>query len=78
MEIDIVAESIDGEALLPGEAKWGATTGEAHRAGLIEESARLPFTQGKQVIAACWAGKNSGGKEDKGTITPSQVLAVLR
>jgi hypothetical protein len=71
------AESVDGDAILIGEAKWGELDPAAWRARCEEMSPSLPFTQGRPVVAACWVGNPSRGS--RGTVlTPDDVLRVLR
>jgi hypothetical protein len=51
LEIDVVAESIDGEALLVGECKWtNPEMASVLAKQLVEKSGLLPFAQNRKVI----------------------------
>jgi AAA+ ATPase superfamily predicted ATPase len=76
-EIDIVAESLDGTAILLGEAKWGVIDVHACRSKLEAVSANLPFIKGKKVVTACWVGR-APATAGKAVISPVMVLKVLR
>ena len=77
-EIDIVAESIDGSAILLGEAKWGKTDVAHQLEKLLAAAPGLSFTKGKKVVTACWVGAESRLREQETCITPAKVLDVLR
>lgn len=51
MELDVVAESIDGNALLVGECKWTnpEMAGELHKK-LMDKVSLLPFARGKEIV----------------------------
>ncbi|MDE7466001.1 MAG: ATP-binding protein [Muribaculaceae bacterium] len=51
MEFDVMAESLDGSALLVGECKWTnpEIAGELHKK-LLEKAGRLSFAQNKEII----------------------------
>lgn len=76
MELDVVAESIDGNALLVGECKWTnpEIAGELH-AKLMDKVSLLPFARGKEIIAVLFL-KNSS-KDDADAINilyPQDVI----
>lgn len=77
VELDIVAESIDGKTILIGECKW--STGENGRllTRLLEKIAgSLPFTQGKNVIFKLFT--KTRPEEDQGnSLLPADVLGLL-
>lgn len=78
-EIDIVARSLDGSAILLGEAKWGDANEEAICAKLRDFAGTLAFTRGKQVITACWTGREPARKKSSDfVITPRMALDTLR
>ncbi len=79
-EIDLVAESFDGSALLIGEAKWRARTNpEEVLARLAAVAAGMPWTQGKKVVLACWQ-KGTVRRRTRALhcVTPDMVLGALR
>lgn len=79
-EIDVVAESMDGKAILLGEVKWGsATRPEQVHTRLHALSEKLLFCRGAHVIYAYWtaAGVNRSRKECE-VIDAHQVLDALQ
>ncbi len=77
VELDIVAESIDGKSILIGECKW--TTGENGRVltNQLEKLAKsLPFTQGKQLIVKLFT-KTRPDEDQGNSLLPADVLALL-
>ena len=79
MEIDVVAESEDGEAILVGEAKWSKTHSPAVTvAALRRKAERLPQLSGRRLVLALWL--RSGPKQVDGVriYTPADVLRKLR
>lgn len=79
MEFDVVAESLDGRAVLVGEVKW---TGERSdpdsvAADLVARVTHAPFLKGRKVVTALWmrSGKTVTGIE---VATPDQVLDCLK
>jgi AAA+ ATPase superfamily predicted ATPase len=65
LEIDVVAESIDGKNILIGEAKWGENTNRESVAGkLFQHAQMLPFTQKATVIYAIWSPNFTPGSLD--------------
>ena len=79
MEFDVVAESLDGQAVLFGEVKWTGerSSPEAVAADLMARVARAPFLRGRKVVTALWmrSGKVASGIA---VITPDKVLDCLR
>ena len=80
IEIDIVASSEDGTALLVGEAKLRLSPQDWNRqaTALKEKAARFPAAQGRRVIPAIWCA--AGGKPPSGVwaVEAKRVLAALR
>jgi AAA+ ATPase superfamily predicted ATPase len=78
LEIDVVAESLDGEAVLVGEAKW---TARADARSLVAElrrkAANLPLVRSRPLQFALWLKANVTAS-DVAVIVPSQVLTSLR
>jgi uncharacterized protein len=79
MEIDLVAESETGDALLVGEVKWSAAKRIPATLAELEGKARkLPFAQGRRIYAALWLKESARGENSGRVVTPRQVLAALR
>lgn len=80
MELDLVAHSLDGEALLFGEVKWETQTDlHAVRARLQVCAQQFPHTTGKRTILACWMKEGTThGSSDLTVIRPADVLGVLQ
>lgn len=75
-EVDVVAESLDGESVLVGEAKWAARADIPRwRAELRERAERAPFLRGRKLVCALWVKR---GPEDSDVITPEMVMHALR
>jgi hypothetical protein len=78
IEVDVVAESVDGRAVLMGEVKWGAAGGSAAaRRKLIEAAGRCPFVRGREVVPALWT-RRRGRCEGMTVLSPDDVLDVMR
>lgn len=60
MEFDVMAESIDGKALLVGECKWTnpEIASEVHRK-LVDKVSRLPFAKGKEIVTVLFLKNES-------------------
>jgi AAA+ ATPase superfamily predicted ATPase len=80
MELDLVAESTDGTALLLGEVKWMAAPALRHPWVALERKAdRLALTEGKQVFLGVWTPSGSGRfGRGVGHFGPQEVLQALR
>ncbi|OVE81914.1 hypothetical protein BVY04_02135 [bacterium M21] len=81
MELDLVAESFDGTALLIGEVKWEKTTNLQRVTEKLNESiANFPLVKGKKVIPVVWLkqGDSRKAEPDVHVVTPADALAVLR
>lgn len=79
-EIDVVAESVDGKAMLLGEVKGTVRAREAqavaHRLDALAE--RLPCTQGRTIVKALWARTPVRGVDGLQVIGPKDVMGALR
>jgi AAA+ ATPase superfamily predicted ATPase len=79
MEFDVVAESLDGQAILVGEVKWtGARSSpDAVAADLMARVELAPFVHGRKVIPALWmrSGKTASSVE---VVTPDTLLVGLK
>lgn len=79
LEVDLVAESEAGDAVLVGEAKWAAGGGATRALAELERKAeRLPFVSGRPVFAALWLRTAGRGPASERVVTPRAVLAVMR
>jgi AAA+ ATPase superfamily predicted ATPase len=79
MEVDLVAESAAGDALLVGEVKWSVPKAVPEALAELERRAKnLPFAAGRQVLVALWLKEGVRGKAGRQVITPRRVLAGLR
>lgn len=79
VEVDLVAESEDGSAVLLGEAKWqdGLQPGRL-LSELRSRASRLPFIGGRRVYYGLWLKAKVSAPEDVQVFTPRQVLDALR
>ena len=80
LEIDIVAESVDGKAILLGEAKWSSgRQARAAAAELVSKARTFPLAAGRKVHTALWLRESAGRKKPEiRIVTPTDVLRVLR
>jgi uncharacterized protein len=80
VEVDVVAESLDGKTLLIGEVKWHAGKSDlqqaARRLRALCES--LPFVNKRRVVLGIWTSEKMMPCDDVLVFTPEDVLAVLR
>ncbi|HEX4953577.1 MAG TPA: ATP-binding protein [Thermoanaerobaculia bacterium] len=79
LEVDVVAESLDGHALLIAEVKWTATQStERLLLDLAAKAERLPLAQGREVLLRLWLRTSAPEAPAETVVTPRQVLDVLR
>jgi AAA+ ATPase superfamily predicted ATPase len=79
LEVDLVAESAAGDALLVGEVKWASPDDPARLLQELErKAARLPFAAGREIFTALWLKASVRGPLNRQVMTPQQVLAGLR
>ena len=81
MEIDVLAESEDGSALLVGEVKWSRRVDwRREEATLRRKVANLPLAQDREVCLGLWTPTASprAGTRAVGRFTAREVLASLR
>jgi hypothetical protein len=81
LELDVVAESTDGRALLLGEVKWGAETDVRRLAAdLATKAARFPLAAGRTLCLGLWLARRPTRKGTRGieVFGPAEVLDVLR
>ena len=81
MEVDLVAEDLEGKALLLGEVKWR----ERPDQGVLFERLRycaenFPRSRGRKVILGAWLKQGGGADPRPGefVVDPEGTLAVLR
>jgi len=79
IELDIVAESMDGKYVLIGEAKWAEKSNITRISAKLENYAvRLPFVKGRKIVLAYWL-KNVPEEESPCHIfTAGDVLECLK
>ncbi|RPI09240.1 MAG: ATP-binding protein [Zetaproteobacteria bacterium] len=76
LEVDIVAESTDGTALLVGEVQWSSRADpQPLRTELQHKVARMPLAHRREVLTGIWtpAGTGRGGH-----FGPRDILRALR
>lgn len=80
MEIDVVAESEDGRALLVGEVKWSRRLDwRREELALQRKASNLPLARGREACLAIWApGATPRGRGDVKRFAAQDVLASLR
>ena len=80
MELDVVAEAVDGSAVLVGEAKWEIASDVGRlTAELSRKAERLPLVEGRTVVPVLFL-RSRPDQVPTGCIylTPEDVLPVLR
>ncbi len=78
MELDLVAESVDGDSLLVGEVKWAAPRDlGAALEQLSRKAARLPALRGRKVCLALWLKAAPATALGCEVVLPEQVMAAL-
>jgi hypothetical protein len=79
LEIDILAESEDGEALLFGEAKWSAAPPKPNLVRALRDKAeRFPHLAGRRIVLGLWLKRPTRALRGADVFSPRQVLHVLR
>lgn len=79
MEIDVVAASDDGKALLLGETSWTrAGDGKALLQRLRRKAENYPGAGRREIVLALWLRTGPRSLEKTPIFTPDQVLRVLR
>ena len=74
-EIDVVCQSVDGEYVLIGEAKWSSVTkAEQILFRLKENAAQLPLKKEQKLIFALWHKGKAGSKGELHCIGPARIL----
>lgn len=78
LELDLVAESLDGDELLVGEVKWSMPRDPARLLWELEaKAARCPIVGGRKVHPVLWLRDRAEGMDER-VVTPGSVLGALR
>jgi AAA+ ATPase superfamily predicted ATPase len=82
LELDVVAESVDGRSVLVGEVKWGqhAKNSRGLHGQLLEKARRCPALQGRKIFTTCWlgGGGTTDGEEQSIVFGEEETLEALR
>ena len=79
MEIDVVAEGHDDQALLLGEAKWTNKLDAARVfAELRHKADQFPLAKGRDVFLAIWSKRPSRETKRGVLVSPQRVVEALR
>ena len=78
IELDVVAQSIDGKKLLVGECKW--TEGEDAGRLIYELTAKarkLPFLKGQEIVPVLFLKQKPLRESDALVITPQEIIDAI-
>jgi len=79
IEIDVVAESTNGKALLVGECKWTESENAPRLIYELEEKAqKLPFSKGKTIIPCLFLKTNPVDKITQRVFLPDDIVKMLK
>ncbi len=79
IEIDLIAESTDGKALLIGECKWTERENAARLLFELETKAeRLPFAQGKKIIPCLFLKNFPVDNPTQNIYLPNDIIMMLK
>ena len=79
MEIEVVAESMDGKSILFGEAKWEKKTNVALVMEKLSAHAEIfPKTGGRKIVLAAWCKHPVNATEQAIIFDPDSVLGTLK
>lgn len=78
VEIDIVAESEQGDALLLGEVAWSRSSPERLIEELRRKAGNLPITKDRRIFLAAWTRSGAGHVRGTRIFGPEDVLRALR
>jgi AAA+ ATPase superfamily predicted ATPase len=80
MEVDIVSESLDGQSILFGEAKWEMRTNFKRVIDKLNYCAHnFPHTNGRKVVLAYWLKEfDKGVSATEIVLRPEEVITALR
>ena len=79
VEVDVLAESTDGMALLVGECKWTEGENAARLLFELEEKVKkLPFTAGKIIVSCLFLKTAPADEPPPRLFLPEDVVEMLR
>lgn len=78
MEVDVVAESTDGRALLLGEVRWTDGSMKDEAGALARRAANFPEAGGRTIHLALWLKRRRPPTHGAAIFTPADVLGALR
>ena len=79
IEIDVIAESIDGKVILAGECKWTEAENGARLIHDLEEKVKkLPFTKGKLIIPCLFLKNNPIDNFTSKVFLPHDIVTMLK
>ncbi len=79
IEIDLIAESIDGKALLVGECKWTESENAERMLFELETKAeKLPFAQGKKIIPCLFLKNSPIDNFTQNIYLPNDIIMMLK
>jgi hypothetical protein len=78
MEIDVVADSTDGKALLLGEVRWSDGAMKDEAGALALRAANFPDARGRTICLALWLKRRRSPSHGAAIFTPPDVLRLLR
>jgi len=79
MEIDVVAESTDGKALLVGECKWTESENAARLFFELEAKAqKLPIAKGKKIISCLFLKYEPNDRTNEKVYLPDDIIRMLK
>ena len=78
IELDVVAQSMDGKKLLVGECKWTESE-DADRLlyELTEKAHKLPFLKGQEIVPVLFLKQTPANKKYNTIMTPQQVIDAI-
>ena len=78
-ELDVIAESTDGKALLVGECKWTENENGARLIYELEERVKkLPFAKGKTIIACLFLKNSTTDTIENRIFLPENIIQMLK
>lgn len=78
LKVDVLAQSMDGKAILVGEVKWSSDVApDRLRAELEAKALQLPMVAGRKVEVGVWTKERPRGAPKRGVFGPREVLAAL-
>lgn len=78
VELDVVAESLNGKKLLVGECKWtGGEDAGRLRAELVAKARKLPFLKGREIVPVLFLKQKPIQGSSDGIICPEEVIKAI-